>query len=240
MVYGKLTDFSVQQERLMKKLVFRAAKPTKRLLVVVAMLALVGPGELRAATIEIDLGAPGIYAQVGPIYFPDLNGTPVNGSSISLNFFFTNNEFVRLFSNTSPLFEVGLSLLTNAGTFPGFVTAGSGYLIAQNGSAIPGFGIVGRSDGSDGSTNIGLFPLLADANGTPNPSLTFPLDFYGVHFDFTLPNDPSVIVIGGNFALFGQNSQFAIGPPVPDTGSTWLLLLVGTSGLLARAKMQRT
>jgi hypothetical protein len=221
-------------------------KPTKCLLVVVAMLALAGAGELRATTIEIDLGPPGtfkgIYAQVGPIGFSDLNGTPVDGSSMSLNFFFTNNEFVRLFSNTTSLFDVGLSLLTNAGTFPGFVTAGSGYLIAQNGSAIPGFGIVGRSDGSDGSTNIGLFPLLADANGTPNSSLTFPLDFYGVHFDFTLPNDPSVSVIGGNFALFGagQNSQFAIGPHVPETGSTWLLLLVGTTGLLlARAKMQR-
>ncbi len=204
------------------------------------MLALGGTTELQANTIESDLGPPMIYtganAQVGPIAFSDLNGIPVNGSSVSLDFFFTNSEFVQLFSNTSPSFEVGINLLTNAGTFPGLVTNGSGYLIDQSGTAIPGFGIVGRADSSSGSTFVGLFPLLADPNGTPNPSLMFPLSFYGVHFDFTLPNDPSVNVIGGDFALFGnggQNSQFAVGPHVSDSGNTWLLLLIGISGLLA-------
>jgi hypothetical protein len=215
-------------------------KRTKHLIVVVALLALARTGELQANTIEIDLGPPMIYtgtnAQIGPIAFSNLNGVPLNGSSVSLDFFFTNNEFVQLFSNTAPLFDVSLTLLTNAGTVPGFVTNTSAYLIDQSGKAIPGFGIVGRGDSSGGSTFAGFFPLLEDPNGTPNPSLTFPLNFYGVHFGFTLPNDPSVSVIGGDFALFGNGdrySQFAVGPRVPDSGSTWLLLLVGISGLLA-------
>jgi len=210
-------------------------KRTKGLVLVVAMLAVAGAEELQATTIQIDLGSPGTYtganAQLGPISFSDLNGTPVNGSSLSIDFFFTNNEFVRLFASTTPFFDVRLNLVTNAGTFPGLLTAQSDYLIAEDGSAIPGFGIVGRADGSNGSTSIGFFPLLEDANGTPNPNLTFPLDFYGVHFGFTLPNDTSVSVINGDFTLSG--APFAVGPHVPDTGSTWLLFLIGASGLLA-------
>lgn len=198
------------------------------------MLALAGAGGLHATTIEIDLGPTGNFtganAQLGPISFSDLNGTPINGSSLSVDFFFTNNEFVRLFASTTPFFDVRLNLLTNAGTFPGLLTAQSDYLIAKDGSAIPGFGIVGRANSSNGSTTIGFFPLLEDANGTPNPNLTFPLDFYGVHFGFTLPNDTSVSVIGGGFTLSG--APFAVGPQVPDTGSAWLLFLIGTSGLL--------
>jgi hypothetical protein len=219
-------------------------KRTTHFVVVFAVLVLTGTARLQATTIEIDLGPPAVYtgtnAQVGPIAFSNLNGLPLNGSSVSLNFFFTNNEFVQLFSNTAPFFDVSVALLTNAGTFPGLVTNTSAYLIDQNGNAIPGFGIVGRSDSSGGSTSVGFFPLLADSNGTPNPSLTFPLNFYGVHFGFTLPNDPSVSVIGANFTLFGnggQSSQFAVGPLVPDSGNTWLLLLIGISGLVAGPKI---
>lgn len=208
-------------------------------LLVAAMLGLAAAGQLHATTIDISLGPPGVLtginAQLGPISFSDLNGTLVNGSSLSLDFSFTNNEFVRLFSNTTTSFEVGLTLLTDAGTDPGVVVNGTAYLVDQNGNALPGSGITGRSSSSNGSSSIGLFPLLP-----PNSSLTFPLDFYGVHFNFTLPNDPLVNVTGGDLTFFGAgpNSQFAVGPQVPDTGSTWLLFLIGTSGLLAAARMR--
>ena len=211
---------------------------TKHYIITLLAILLI-PVSTRATTIEIDLGPPALYtgssAQVGPIAFSDLHGLPLNGSSVSLNFFFTNNEFVALFSNTASLFDIGVALLTNAGTYPGFVTNASAYLIDQSGNAIPGFSVVGRADSSSGSTSVGFFPLLEDSNGTPNTSLTFPLDFYGVHFGFTLPNDPSVSVIGADFTLFGngdQHSQFAVGPHVPDSGSTWLLLLIGISGFI--------
>jgi hypothetical protein len=205
----------------------------KRVAQVVMMLALAGAKQLQATAIEIDLGPPliytGINAKVGPIPFSDLNGLSVNGSALSLDFSFSNNEFVRLFSNTSPSFEVGITLFTNAGTFPSVVTNASAYLVDQNGNALPG-GVVGTSDGSNGTMSAGFFPLLGP------PSLPLPFDFYGVHFGFTLPNDPSVMVIGAEFVLFGngdRNSKFELGPNVPDGGDTWLLLLVGASGTLA-------
>lgn len=189
-----------------------------------------------ATTIPINLGSPAIYkdADLGPIDFSDLNGTPVNGSMLSLDFLFSGNQFVRLFSNTTPFFEVGVTLETDAGTSPGFVTDADGYLIDQNGNAIPNFGVTGRSQGSNGTTRIGLFPLLADSSGTPNPFLTFPLDFYGVHFSFTLPNDPSVIITGADFTLFGRgrHSQFAV-EPLPDRGDTWVLFSTAIIVLLA-------
>jgi hypothetical protein len=192
-----------------------------------------------ATTIGIDLGPSAVYTtdtQLGPFGFSNLNGTPVNGSTISLDFTFSGSAFVRLYSNTGKSFEIGLGIYTNAGTFPGFVTNATGYLIAQDGSAVPGFGVVGRADSSNGGTFLGLFPLFADSSGTPDNSLSFPLDFYGVHFTFTLPNDPSVNVIGSDFSLFGKT--FAVGPPAPsaivaDTGGTVQLFFISTILLVA-------
>lgn len=217
----------------------RKISRTKHFVEIAAALALVGTTKLQATTIGIDLGPPMIYtganAQVGPIPFSNLNGVSVNGSSVSLDFFFTNQEFVELFSNTAPSFDVSVTLLTNAGTAPGFVTNASAYLVDQNGNALPGPGLVGTAESNNGSTSVGFFPLL-DSNGAPNPNLTFPFSFYGVHFGFTLPNDRSVSVIGANFALFGNggpDSQFEVGPHVPDSGNAGLLLLIAMGGLLA-------
>ena len=201
------------------------------LLLILSVLPLTGRATL------IDLGPPALYTntQLGPIAFADLNGTPVNGSTLSLNVLFSSGEFVRLFSDTTPSFDVSLRLRTDAGTFPGFVTNASAYLIAQDGSAIPGFSVVARADSNGDGTSLGFFSLLADSNGTPNTSLSFPLYFYGVHLTFTLPSDPSVDIIGAEFRLFqsGRFSQFAVGPNVPDTGSTLLLFVLATSGLVA-------
>ncbi len=208
----------------------------RRSIFIIFLLTLLA-GRGFATNIEINLGPPAIYtdANLGPISFSDLNGTLVNGSSLSIDFSFSGNEFVSLFSNTTPFFEVGVTLKTNAGTSPGFVSDPSGYLIDQNGNAIPNGGVTGRSEGSDGSTVVGLFPLLLDSGGTPNPALTFPLDFYGVHFSFTLPNDPSVTVVGADFTLFGRgpSSEFAVGPLVPDSGSAFLLFSIAIGVLLA-------
>jgi len=174
-------------------------------------------GSVSGTSIQIDLGPPAVYTNtnLGPISFSDLNGTAVNGSTLSLDFLFPSPEFVELFSSTSSSFEVSLALQTNAGTFPGFVTNASSYLLAQDGSAIPGANQIGRSDSSGGATFVGLFPL-------PPASGTFPLDFYGVHFNFTLPDDPAVSITGSNFTLF--TGPFEVGPHVPDSDSTLPLL----------------
>jgi hypothetical protein len=148
----------------------------RRCLFCVLLLALLADRGL-ATTIEINLGPGAVYtdANVGPISFSDLNGTLVNGSSLSIDFSFSGNEFVRLLANTTSLFEVALTLRTNAGNFPGVVTDPSGYLVDKNGNAIPNAGVTATTQGSNGTTFVGLFPLLLDSGGTPNPALMFPL-----------------------------------------------------------------
>ena len=170
--------------------------------------------------------------------FDGLNGIPVTGS-VSVDFLFTNNEFARIYTATSPSFDALLILQTNGSGLLGFLS-GTGYLIDADGNAIPGFGITSSASGDDASLALGLFPLLKDKNGTPNDQLKKPFDFYGVHYDFTFPSNPSLEVTGGQFLLDGQGSPFAIGPghipadiTVPDQGSTFLLLTLGLLGLVA-------
>ncbi len=196
----------------------------------------------QGTSIGIDLGPPrvltGINPTTGPISFDGLDGTPVTGS-VSVDFLFTNNEFVRIYSATQPLFEAEIILQTNGSGLLGFLD-GSGYLIDANGNALPGFGVTGSESGNDASLSIALFPLLKDKNGTPNDQLQKPFDFYGVHFDFTFPSNPSLEVTGGQFLLAGSGifTPFAIGPghipvnvSVPDHGSTFLLLTLSVLGL---------
>jgi len=102
--------------------------------IVLLLIISVLPLTSRAAV--IDPGPSAIYTntQLGPIAFSDLNGTPVNGSTLSLDILFSSDKFVRLFSDTTPRFDINLRLQTDAGTFPGFVTNATAYLIAQNGA----------------------------------------------------------------------------------------------------------
>jgi len=217
------------------------------------LLAVFGPSSAQAVDIAIDLGPARIVSGANPttgkISFTGLNNTVVTGS-ISVNFLFTNNEFVRLFTATQPSFEASLNLQTNGSTFLGFLD-GTGYLIDSQGNAIPGYEITGGASGNDGSMGIDLLPLLKDSNGTPNDQLQRPLDFYGVHFDFTFPSNPSLHVTGGQFSLgaMGMFTPFAIGPgaiptditTVPDAGDTALLLGIAFIALVGlRSKMSAT
>jgi hypothetical protein len=196
----------------------------------------------QAISIGIDLGPSRVLTggnpEGGPMGFDGLNGTPVTGS-FSVDFLFTNNEFARIYTATQPLFDALITFQTNGSGFLGFLS-GSGYLIDAHGNAIPGFGITGSASGNDASLSIGLFPLLKDKNGTPNDQLKKPFDFYGVHYDFKLPSNPSLEVTGGQFLLAGNGTftPFAIGPghipaniTVPDQGSTFLLLTLSLLGL---------
>lgn len=203
----------------------------------------------QATSIGIDLGPSrvltGINPTTGPIAFDGLNGTPVTGS-VSVDFLFTNNEFVRIYTATQPLFDASITLQTNGSGLLGFLS-GSGFLIDAHGNAIPGFGVTGSASGNDGSLSIGLFPLLKDKNGTPNDQLIRPFDFYGVHYDFTFPSHPSLDVTGGEFLLAGNGTftPFAIGPghipadiTVPDHGSTLLLLTLSLLGLMTYRRLR--
>ncbi len=189
----------------------------------------------RAGLIGIDLGpSHTVTSQTPPSPFADLNGTPLAGQNLAVDFSFLDGEFGRIFTVTSSDFQASVKLQTSSLNFVGFLD-GTGYLIDINGNAIPGYGITGSASGSDGSMAISLFPLLKDEDGTPNDDLLRPFDFYGVHFDLTFPdvNDPSIVVTGGQFALLtNSGGVFGVGPGIPDnivpeSGNTVILLVIG-------------
>jgi hypothetical protein len=185
----------------------------------VLMTSLAWTGEIQAVPIGIELGESAVLINAAgvetPRYsFTGLNGTPVLGS-VSLDIVFNNAEFVRLFTATTPGFSAVLNLQTDGSGFQGFLF-GTGYLLDAQGNAIPGFGITGSASGDDGSMGISLFPLFKDRDGTPNDQLQRPLDFYGVHYDFTFPTDPGVQVTSAWFQLVDNGTTaFGVGPSVP-------------------------
>src|SRR4029453_13073561 len=82
----------------------------------------------KAAPIEVSLGPPHtITSQTPPSSFDGLNGTLLNGQNLSVNFSFSNNEFARIFSVTSPDFLASIKLQTSGSGLFGSL-GGTGYL----------------------------------------------------------------------------------------------------------------
>jgi VPDSG-CTERM motif len=191
-----------------------------------------GWSRANATVISIDLGpSPNITNHVGAM-FRDLNGTSLDGQSLSLDFLFSNGKFARLFSVTNPQFAILVTLNTTGSGNVG-VLDGTGFLLDKNGSALGSPQDLGSASGSDGSLSVALFPLLSNQFSTP-------LDFFGVHMDWMLPINSSVSINGGKFELVaagaGDRDVFGIGPGVPrdivpDSGSTLLLLSLALFGV---------
>ena len=202
-----------------------------RILATVAIIVLSAAKNVPATTIAIDLGSPSKLTSQIDIPFAALNGVSLNGQTLSLDFMFTNNEFVRLFTVTSPSFISLLTLQTNGSGLVGFLD-GTGYLLDQQGNALQTPQGLGSSSGNDASMDAGLLPLLSG-------QLQRPLDFIGIHFDLTLPTNPSVATTGGELKLVSEpNRVFGIGPGVPrdivpDNGSTLLFFSIVLGGLIA-------
>ena len=213
-------------------------------IIITSLLTFFG-GEARAVLISADLGAPHTLTNhTSPSSFDTLDGTRLNGQTLSLNVSFLNGEFVRLFNITSWTFDAVIKLQTNGSGLLGFLD-GTGYLVDSNGDAIPGYGVTGSASGSDGSLSLGFYPLLKDKDGTHNTDLLRPFDFYGIHYDLTLPdlNDPSIQITLGQLMLSSApGGVFGIGPGlprdvVPESGST--ILLLGMAGLLVGVVRRR-
>ncbi|HVV00226.1 MAG TPA: hypothetical protein VHH88_02620 [Verrucomicrobiae bacterium] len=195
----------------------------------VLLLAAFTVQQARAA-ITLDLGSSGIATnQINGIAFSDLNGTPVNGS-LSLDFVFSHDAFVRLFNQytiparhddemptrigTDPFsFDIGLDLQTSGSGLVGFLD-GTGYITDLSGNPITGYAATGAASSDDGGMFIGLFPCQ-DSDGTLDSGLSRPLDFYGVHFDLLFPDAPSLQITGARFTIFDSGGEFGIGPNIP-------------------------
>jgi len=193
-------------------------------------------GSARASTIELNLGPSNdrVYDQ---LIVPFGSGiTSLSGQTVSIDFTFSGDSFIHLYDNTSPLFSVQPTLqLHGTGTIRDVV--GEAYTfdsLHQQNSPLWSFG-GGSTTVNDETFNFGLgyiFPLLNE-NGLGVDATA--LNFYGAHFEFVLPNAPGFEILGAQFDLFANGTDghdyFAIGPHVPDNGSTFVLLALGLTGL---------
>jgi len=198
---------------------------------IIAAVSLGAIGSARATTIDLDLGTPPHVTSKVTNSFDALNGTVLQGQTLSLDFTFSHAEFVRLFSVTPKSFIALLKLQTNSpGTldFPN----GTGFLVDQQGNPLQLPQELGSAAGDNGLLSSGLLPLLLG-------DLQSPLDFFGVHFDLTLPVAPSISITGEEFLFKSDgNAPFGVGPGVPsdivpDGGSTALFLATTLAALIS-------
>lgn len=204
---------------------------------VALFLSAIAGSSAYATPISIDLGfSPNITTQAGSA-FTDLNGTQLQGQTLSLDFLFANGKFARLFSVTSPGFKVLITLNTSGSGVVGFLD-GTGNLLDSSGSALGSPDFLGSAAGDDGSMAVALLPLSSR-------QFSKPLDFYGVHTSLTLPDVSSVMITGGEFQLISAGAYgrdvFGVGPGVPsnivpESGSS---LLFFSLSLLALPAIRR-
>ena len=197
----------------------------RALILALASLEVLAAERGQAVVIPIDLGTPGLSFDT-TVPFLDLNGTALQGQTLSLDFTFTNNHFVRLFTVTNS-FSAFVTLATKASGLAGFLE-GTGFLVNDQGNPLHAPQDLGSASSSSGEMFVSLFP----------PPLKRPVDFFGVHLDLTFPDNPSVAVTGGQFRLRtdGDSGPFGIGPGipadiVPDLGSSLFLLSIALAGL---------
>ena len=211
----------------------------------IVILTLAGVGRVQAITVPIDLGNPGTLIVDQRVAFDGLDQTSLLGQTLSVDFIFAQGEFARLFTVTSSSFDASVGLQTDSSEFVGFLN-GTGYLLDDHGNALHTLQALGSAASDTGEMAVGLFPFFKDPSGTPSDELQKPVDFYGVHYDLTLPVNPSVELTEGQFRLFSDSGPFGIGPGVPknivpDTGTTLLLFAIGLIGLIGlRITVSRT
>ena len=198
---------------------------------VISAVSLGAVGSARGTTISLDLGTPPRVTSQVTNSFDALNGTALQGQTLSLDFTFSHGEFVRLFTATPAPFVALLKLQTSSSSQVDFLS-GTGFLVDQQGNPLQQPQQLGSASGDNGLLAAGLFPLLAG-------DLSRPLDFFGVHFDLTLPTSPLIVITGEDF-LFksGGNAPFGVGPGVPadivpESGRTALFLAITLAGLIS-------
>ena len=166
---------------------------------IIAAISLGPIGSARATTIDLDLGTPPHVTSNVTNSFDALNGTALQGQTLSLDFTFSHSEFVRLFTVTSSPFVALLKLQTNSSSMVDFLS-GTGFLVDQQGNPLQQPQQLGSASGNNGLLAAGLFPLLPG-------DLQRPLDFFGIHFDRTLPVSPSISITGEEFLFRSDGKQ---------------------------------
>ncbi|TWU21847.1 PEP-CTERM sorting domain-containing protein [Bythopirellula polymerisocia] len=172
-----------------------------------------------AAVIEIDPGPVGSSFNVlGDVPFTELNGQALDGSTITLDFVFSDQKLLVLDATTTDLLKAQVIFLTdtNPAEFP-VQTGVSGFL-----SDINGQNILDATTGSSGTgLNTGL-PTIAFNNVADG------LLFHDVHLTFTLPTQNGAIT-SASFKIFLDDGTPNVLRVVPEPSS---LALLGLGGVL--------
>ena len=155
------------------------------------------------------------------------HGIVLKGQNLSLDLVLSNDVLARLFLSDPTTFGIGLTINTNAGTFPGFAGPTTGFLLGPSGNQLDSSQVAGRADSSDGSFSMGLVSFTrANLNGAEV------IDISGLQLDTTLPNDGAVITNADlRFSFNGISGvdgvEFGTAQQLPEP-STLGLTLVGT------------
>jgi hypothetical protein len=147
----------------------------------------------------------------------------LTGQSLSLDLLLSNDVLARLFLSDPGTFGIGLTIYTNAGTFPGLTGPTTGYLLDPKGNQFGGSQVAGRADGSDGTLDVGLVSFISS-----NLEGAQIFDISGVHFDTSLPNNGFVITNAE--LLFSFNSandsvEFGTAKQLPEPSTSGLILV---------------
>jgi hypothetical protein len=187
----------------------------------------IGWGDTVKFTVEPANIGTVIQAPFVDVFSSGLNGIVLKGQNLSLDLVLSNDVLARLFLSDPTTFGIGLTIDTNAGTFPGFAGPTTGFLLAPSGNQLDSSQVAGRADSSDGSFSMGLVSFTpANLNGAEV------IDISGLQLDTTLPNDGAVITNADlRFSFNGISGadgvEFGTAQQLPEP-STLGLTLVGT------------
>lgn len=187
-------------------------------------LVLVLAGSARATEIAVDLGPRNNNVRDELITSFSSADFALDGRTLSIDFTFTNAEFIHMYSSTSKSFGM-IAVLPIFGSGTIATPTGFGYTVGADGlqnSPTSQYGTGGSI------TANGAFGMYV-GYGIPLSQV----DIFGMHIEITMPDDANFSITGEGKLEFHTanppsrpwNSQFAVGPHVPDSGGTgWMFI----------------
>jgi hypothetical protein len=158
-----------------------------------------------------------VFHDNNTVSFSGLNGLPLNGKTLSLDFTFANNFGIRLL--TPGGFSFVVDLLTDVDGELKYMERG--WFLDKQGNQL------GAQQQSSGTDVIGSSLPISLLLQEPSQSG----DLYGAHFDFTIPSIAGANVTGGDLRLQTNRSAIYVIGILPETGSTLTLLGIGILAL---------